>query len=116
MKVDMIALFGAVLVGVGGCASNVAYEGKYAPSEGWRKGTVVQKGPASSITKFSFRDCRGAPADVVSGSEYAAVRFLRNGRIHHRIARLSADTQLQVGDKVYVNIEDCDAPVPKRSS
>ncbi|MFT3758238.1 hypothetical protein [Thauera sp.] len=43
--------------------------------------------------------------------------FLRNGRPYARAAPLAAaDASLQVGDKVYVNIEDCGAAVAKRDS
>jgi len=44
------------------------------------------------------------------------VAFLRNGHPYARAAKLPPDAQLQVGDKVYVNFKDCNAPIPKRNS
>lgn len=116
MKKRTAALVLAAFAGLAGCASNVAYEGKYARDDGWREGTVRQIAPAGSITRDSFRDCRKEAANVDADTPYVVVSFRRHGRYYSRIARLPADGQLQVGDKVYVNIDDCGAPMPKRSS
>ncbi len=50
MKVRTKIVFFAALAGLTGCASNVVYEGKYAQDDGWRKGTVVEIGPAKSLS------------------------------------------------------------------
>lgn len=116
MKARIKIVFLAVLVGLTGCASNIVHEGKYAQDEGWRKGTVVEIGPAKSLKRASFYDCRTEASDTEGNDSYVMVAFLRNGHSYARAARLPAEAQLQVGDKVYVNFKDCNAPIPKRSS
>ena len=116
MKVLTATACVAALAGLAGCASNIVHEGKYAQDEGWRKGEVVEIGPASSITRHSFRDCRPASVSGENDTPYAVVVFLRNGHQYARITKLPGDGQLRVGDKVYVNIENCEAALPKRSS
>ena len=116
MKANITIVFLAALVGLTGCASNIVHEGKYAQDEGWRKGTVVEIGPAKSLKRPSFYDCRTEASEEESSAPYVMVAFLRNGHPYARAAKLPTDAQLQVGDKVYVNFKDCNAPIPKRSS
>lgn len=105
------------VAGLAGCASSPAvFEGKYAQRDGWRKGTVVEIGPAKSLKRRSFYDCRTEASGMEGDDRYVMVAFLRNGHPYARVAKLPADPQLQVGDKVYVNFRDCNAPIPKRSS
>lgn len=101
--------------GLAGCASGVVYEGKYAQDEGWREGTVVEIAPARNINRPAFYDCRPGSLDRGDDTPYAAVAFLRNGRHYAQIMRLPADARLKVGDLVYVNFKNCDAPLPKRN-
>lgn len=116
MKVHIASVFLATLVGLAGCASNIVHEGKYAQDDGWRKGTVVEIGPANSLKRPSFYDCRTKASDKEGDQPYVMVAFLRNGHPYARAAKLPPDAQLQVGDKVYVNFKDCNAPIPKRNS
>lgn len=116
MKILVAGMVVAALGGLGGCASPNVFEGKYAQDDGWREGTVVEIGPAKSLTRPSFYDCRAEAAEAVGNAPYVMVAFLRNGHPYARAAKLPADAQLQVGDKVYVNFKDCSAPIPKRSS
>ena len=116
MKANITIVFLAALAGLTGCASNIVHEGKYAQDEGWRKGTVVEIGPAKSLKRPSFYDCRTEASEEESSAPYVMVAFLRNGHPYARAAKLPTDAQLQVGDKVYVNFKDCNAPIPKRNS
>lgn len=116
MKARTKIVLVAALAGLTGCASNVVYEGKYAQDDGWRKGTVVEIGPAKSLNRPSFYDCRTEASYKDDNELYVLVALLTNGHPHARAAKLPADAQLQVGDKVYVNFKDCNAPLPKRTS
>jgi hypothetical protein len=116
MKTFTAGIAVAALAGLSGCASPIMHEGKYAQDDGWRKGTVVEIGPAKSLDRPSFYDCRTKASDTAGNDPYVVIAFLRNGHPYARAAKLPADAPLQVGDKVYVNIEDCNAPMPKRSS
>ena len=116
MKGRSRIVFLAALAGLTGCASNIVHEGKYAQDDGWRKGTVVEIGPAKSLKRPSFYDCRTKASATEGNEPYVMVAFLRNGHPYARAAKLPADAQLQVEDKVYVNIKDCNAPMPKRDS
>lgn len=110
---------GLVAVSLGslsGCATTIVHEDRYAESDGWRKGTVVEIGRAKDLKRPSFYDCRTKASDSEGSAPYVMVAFLRNGNPYARAAKLPADPQLQVGDKVYVNFKDCSAPIPKRGS
>lgn len=116
MKTLVAGLVAIAVGGLGGCASPTVFEGKYEQDDGWRKGTVVEIGPANSLKRSSFYDCRAEVSDAEGDTPYVMVAFLRNGHPYARAAKLPADAQLQVGDKVYVNFKDCNAPIPKRNS
>lgn len=116
MKVRTKIVICAALAGLTGCASPTVLEGKYSEADGWRKGTVVEIGPAKNLTRPSFYDCRTEASDKEGNAPYVMVAFLRNGHPYARAAKLPPDSQLLVGDKVYVNFKDCNAPIPKRSS
>lgn len=116
MKARTKIVFVAALAGLTGCASNVVYEGKYAQDDGWRKGTVVEIGPAKSLSRPSFYNCRDKSLGEEDKNTYVVVAFLRNGHSYARTARLPPDAKLQIDDKVYVNFKDCNAPLPKRNS
>lgn len=103
------------LAGLGGCASNVVFEGKYAQDEGWRKGTVVEIGPASGLVRPAFYDCRDKSQAGDNKEMYLLVAVRNHGHSHARTAKLPAQSDLKVGDEVYVNLSDCNAPIPKRS-
>ncbi|MCK9987321.1 MAG: hypothetical protein AzoDbin1_03793 [Azoarcus sp.] len=116
MKTIMVATTVVALVALGGCAGPTVLEGKYSEADGWRKGTVVEIGPAKSLKRPSFYDCRAEASDKERNAPYVMIAFRRNGHPYARAAKLHADSQLQVGDKVYVNFRDCNAPIPKRGS
>ncbi len=116
MKGRSRIVFLAALAGLTGCASNIVHEGKYAQDDGWRKGTVVEIGPAKSPSRPSFYDCRVKASSAEGSDPYVVVAFLRNGHPYARATKLPTEAQLQVGDKFYVNISDCNAPIPKRSA
>ena len=114
MKIHTKIVFFAALAGLTGCASNIVHEGKYSQDDGWRKGTVVEIAPGKTLSRPSFYDCRTTALDREGNDPYAVVALLRNGHLYTRAAKLPADAGLQVGDKVYVDIKDCEAPLPKR--
>ena len=108
---------GLVLAGLAAHAGAGADVDKHPREAGWRAGTVVEIGPARALERPSYYDCRRGPAAGQADEPYVVVAFLRNGRPYARAAPLAAaDASLQVGDKVYVNIEDCGATVAKRDS
>lgn len=115
MKTSTAAFIFTAVAGLAGCATNFAYEGKYARADGWREGTVLQIAPAGAIPRGSFRDCRTG-ADAASETPFVVVSFYRNSRYYTRITKLPVDAQLEVGDKVYVNIDDCTASLPRRNT
>ncbi|WP_050415483.1 hypothetical protein [Azoarcus sp. CIB] len=116
MKTIMVATAVMALVALSGCASPTVLEGKYSEADGWRKGTVVEIGPAKSLKRPAFYDCRTEASGTEGSDQYVMIALLSHGHSHARAAKLPADSQLQVGDKVYVNFKDCSAPIPKRSS
>lgn len=116
MKAHTKIAFLAALAGLTGCASNIVHEGKYAQDEGWRKGTVVEIAPANTLTRSAFYDCRTTPSATEGQDPYVAIAFLRNGHRYSRVTKLPTEAKLRVGDEVYVNLNDCDAPMPKRNS
>lgn len=110
---------GLVLMAMGvltGCATSIVHEGKYAQSDGWREGTVVEIGPAKDLQRPAFYDCRDQVSEKENDVSYVTIAFLRNGHPYARTAKLPTESKLRVGDKVYVNIKDCTAPIPARSS
>lgn len=115
MKTFVAGMVVVAVGGLGGCASPAVFEGKYAQDDGWRKGTVVEIGPANSLKRPSFYDCRTETSDAEGDKPYVMIAFLRNGHPYARAAKLPAASQLQIGDKVYVNIRDCNAPIQKRT-
>ncbi|WP_026296320.1 hypothetical protein U5817_11610 [Aromatoleum evansii] len=116
MKAFAAGMVVVALGGLGGCASPTVLEGKYSEADGWRKGTVVEIGPAKSLKRPAFYDCRTEASGTEGNDQYVMIALLSHGHSHARAAKLPADSQLQVGDKVYVNFKDCSAPIPKRSS
>ncbi|AKU11590.1 hypothetical protein AzCIB_1694 [Azoarcus sp. CIB] len=116
MKTFAAGMVVVALGGLGGCASPTVLEGKYSEADGWRKGTVVEIGPAKSLKRPAFYDCRTEASYKDDNEQYVLVALLTNGHPHARAAKLPADAQLQIGDKVYVNFKDCSAPILKRSS
>jgi hypothetical protein len=93
---------------LGGCAAFDAHS--FDPAASWHAAQVVSVGRADDLSSSADRDC-GAAGDT--SARYAVVRY-RSGGVHSRslgTARLPADTELKVGDAVYVNILDCTAPL-----
>lgn len=96
------------LSALGGCAAFDAHSLDRAA--GWHAAQVVAVGRASDLSATVDRDC-GAAGDA--SARYAVVRY-RNGGVHSRSLgtdRLPADTELKVGDAVYVNTLDCATPL-----
>ncbi len=102
-----------LLASTAGCST--VYEGKYEFSEGWREARVIQIAPASQIERPEFFDCirRASPQERATES-FIVLSYRRMGKTAKRAAPLSANSQLRVGDAVYVNASGCDGPVVKR--
>ncbi|MDP9895546.1 hypothetical protein J2W32_004806 [Variovorax boronicumulans] len=93
---------------LGGCTAFDAHSLDRAA--GWHAAQVVAVGRAGDLSGTADRNC-GAAGDA--SARYAVVRY-HNGGVHSRSLgtdRLPADTELKVGDAVYVNILDCAAPL-----
>lgn len=113
---------GALLMAAGlmGCAA--VSEPRYALKDGWRAARIDQRGPASSLQQFTSEDCRsgGTPMQratdrfaLVSYWSIVPSRRYPSGWFP-RIVPLEPTSTLTVGDAVYVNILDCEAPVVAR--
>ena len=102
------------MVSLSGCAAFLAAREQLA--QGWRDARVVQVGSGASITRESDSDCRKAvSADEAAKGRYAVYLYKGLSNSHwHRIAPLRDEVQLQVGDLVRVNIQNCSlAPIPR---
>ena len=94
---------------LGGCAAFDAHSLDRAA--GWHAAQVVAVGRAGDLSGTADRDCGAAAGDA--SARYAVVRY-HNGGVHSRSLgtdRLPVDTELKVGDAVYVNTLDCAAPL-----
>jgi hypothetical protein len=90
-----------------GCST--LYEGKYDFREGWRPGEVVQIAPGSQITRPAYYTClrKLAPEDRTR-HEYAIVRYKAARRAARHAVQLPEVHGVQVGTKVYINVDRCD--------
>lgn len=80
-------------------------------AQGWREARITQVATGAAITRPSFRDCRtGADPETAARSRYVVYRYNIAGRAAHRIAPLLDELPLKVGDRVYVNIDNCFTP------
>ncbi len=113
---------GALLVAAGlvGCAA--VSEPRYALKDGWRAARIDTTGPASHLRQVTTEDCRSSATPtqratdrfaVVSYWSVVASRRYPSGWFP-RIVPLESSSTLNVGDAVYVNILDCEAPVVAR--
>lgn len=116
MKTPNIGLILAMVGGLVGCASPVVYEGKFARDDGWYKGKILQIGPAQSLKRPAYYDCRKTDPDASSAQDYALIAFRRNGHPYARIAPVEREAGFKRGEPVYVNIRNCNAAVSDRSS
>lgn len=107
-------LFALGMAALSGCTT--LYEGKYDIQQGWREATVMDVGPATSMTKAVTSDCRSsASAQQIATGRFATLTYRWMGRTLHRVVLLEPDTGTKVGDPVYMNVLSCATPLAKRS-
>ena len=82
--------------------------------DGWHKGEILKIESARTISHRSAHDCRAGAGNTADDSPYAVVAYRHNGHPYSRIVKVPDGAQLDVGDRVYVNENACDAPLPHR--
>lgn len=89
-----------------GCST--VYEGKYDFNEGWRVGTVESL-DVDTITDRILVDCRKkVSASNLANAKFVYVRYVVLGTNRRKIVALAdQDMPLQVGDRVYLHMNDC---------
>ena len=89
-----------------GCST--VYEGKYDFNEGWRVGTVESL-DVDTITDRILVDCRKkVSASNLANAKFVYVRHVVLGTNRRKIVALAdQDMPLQVGDRVYLHMNDC---------
>ena len=99
------------------CGRSAADAGPYEHAAGWRVGTVESLGVSSALGQRVKLDCRdGASADTLASQIYVGVLYLRGRRPHERIVPLPAQTELKLGDSVFVNTVQCEMAVVRRAA
>ena len=98
-----------------GCANTDTAD--YGYKEGWRRARVVEVGDADSPMKASQKDCRTEMGQNTMFKHFAVVSYSYGGNPKLKAKQISAvpeSVDLKVGDFVYVNLQDCQAPLRKR--
>ena len=76
--------------------------------DGWRHGTIEQIGlPPDMARPVYGLDCRPDSP----GQTFVAVHFRHGRSTHVRWVPLPGDTSLKKGDRVWVRVNQCDAPL-----
>jgi hypothetical protein len=106
MKISVIMVTASLAFIAAGCST--VYEGKYQYNEGWRTGTVEALN-VDAVTDRILVDCRkDVSASDLAGAKSVYVRHAVIGTHKRKIVALADhDTPLQVGDKVYLRMNDC---------
>lgn len=93
-----------------GCACE--YSRQHAFEDGWRFAKVAKIGSDFTAPLRPTDDCRRATPEVGGGiPRFAELWFIDHRHLRRRIVALPADRALSVGDKVYVNLQDCRVPL-----
>lgn len=89
-------------------ACSTVYDGKYDFNEGWRVGTVESLN-VDTITDRILVDCRKkVSASDLANAKFVYVRHVVLGSNRRKIVALAdQDMPLQVGDRVYLKMNDC---------
>lgn len=103
-----------VLVAGSLLAGCVSEGGRQHPiSQGWHEATIYRIGGGFDTMHPNSFDCR--VEDGGSASTYAQVDYRVARILHHRIALLPAQgPEFHVGDRVYVNVQDCTVALARR--
>lgn len=114
MKYIWIPVFGLSIFGLSGCTT--VYEGKYDFSEGWREAKVVQIERASEIAKPQFSDCRATTSQShLASDKFIVLSYKHLNRPRKRVIPFGSNDGARVGDRVYMNVTDCNSPLIPRS-
>jgi hypothetical protein len=104
----------AVLAGfMTGCASS-GYDPSHPWEEGWRKGAIVEMGEGIAFANKVTEKCRQPFPATSSKARYATIKYRRDRRNAWRTVPVSEDFALKVGDPVFINAGDCNAPIDLR--
>lgn len=105
----------AMAFGVGSCALTHGDEGRYKFSDGWREGTVVEAGPASTLRRPLSPECKALGTRMGEDSNHVSVEYRRMGRRSVRTLPVAPNIRVKSGDLVYVNIRmRCETALPIR--
>lgn len=97
-----------------GCAA-LSWDARYPLEAGWRGGYVKEIGAGKDFQARLSPACRQSLAP--SGADrFATVHVTRLHRHYDHTAPIGRDASLGQGDKVYVNIRDCQGPVIARTA
>jgi hypothetical protein len=104
---------GAVVLFTGSVATVPALAAE--TDSGWRLGRVVEVGDAGAIAHDQRARC--ADRMTAASGTYARVSYSGDPRFQRRvIAAVPAGTDVKVGERVYVNVDRCDAELETRST
>ncbi len=94
-----------------GCASLASERALF--SEGWHPGRIVRVDAGAAMGPLIRSDCRKEMAPQIAlQSHFALVRYsVSTSRYGERIAPLTDTPSFHAGDRVYVNIRECRAPM-----
>ena len=98
-----------------GCAT-APFEGKYAWSEGWRKGQVVAVQKPSELQRPSFYNCvRNASLEQRATGRVAVVKYRQTPRRRLHAVFLQPDDKVAAGDDVYVKVDACETALVQQA-
>jgi hypothetical protein len=103
----------SMLLVLTGCA--LVYQGKYDWDEGWREGYVV-KVETGAVPIVRGGCVHRPPLQTLPPPRYAQVKYQNEGRvIRNQNVPIPENANVQQGDRVYFNINDCsEGLVPAR--
>lgn len=103
----------AALLLLSGCATHKTHDPSHPFADGWRKGKVLDIGTEQGLPRTPYRDCRDDGTARPPETRYAYVEYRRTQLREWRVVPLPANPSLRTGDVVYVQINDCNAPVER---
>lgn len=108
------AMMVTIVAMLAGCTT--VYEGKYDADAGWHPAVVKAVGSSQEIKDSAFRDCRETmDQPSVATGRFAQVSYSWHRSRRSRIVPIETGSTLHPGDLVYVNLQDCKAPLPTRA-
>lgn len=98
-----------------GCATQV-FEGRLPWADGWRKATVVAIGSGADMARKLADNCSSAfPLDTAN-AQYVTVSYRNGGHRLRRTVPAIGTSAFGVGDRVFVNVDDCAMPLERAAS